>query len=93
MFNMALAGSRDENPYVDHKLVQDDVRTLYRAGPGKIGTVCLGRPERSKLRLQADDNKQDEIAICGILLSRSDAHLQAIAQAFPQQHRVGLSQM
>jgi hypothetical protein len=28
-------------------------------------------------------NVQDEIAVCGILLSRSDAHLQAIAQQFP----------
>ncbi|ORX37898.1 hypothetical protein BD324DRAFT_623703 [Kockovaella imperatae] len=73
MFNMALSGQRDENPYVNHQLVQDDVQTLYRAGPGKIGT--------------------DEIAICGILLSRSDAHLQAIATAFPQQHRVSLSHM
>ncbi|WRT69495.1 uncharacterized protein IL334_006481 [Kwoniella shivajii] len=35
----------------------------------------------------------DEIGVCGILLSRSDAHLQAIAQAFPQRHRVALSQM
>lgn len=38
-------------------------------------------------------DEQDEIAICGILLSRSDAHLQAIAQAFPQRHRVALSKM
>ncbi|WVW86705.1 hypothetical protein I302_108759 [Kwoniella bestiolae CBS 10118] len=35
----------------------------------------------------------DEIGVCGILLSRSDAHLQAIAQAFPQRHRIPLSQM
>ncbi|WVQ79405.1 hypothetical protein IAT38_001502 [Cryptococcus sp. DSM 104549] len=35
----------------------------------------------------------DEIAICGILLSRSDAHLKAIAQGFPARHRVNLSQM
>ncbi|WWC93016.1 uncharacterized protein L201_007980 [Kwoniella dendrophila CBS 6074] len=35
----------------------------------------------------------DEIGVCGILISRSDAHLQAIAQAFPQRHRVTLSQM
>ena len=90
---MALAGSRDENPYVDHNMVQEDVRTLYRAGPGKIGTVCDGRHGQVRWCLEADDNGQDEIAICGILLSRSDAHLQAIAQAFPQQHRVGLSQM
>lgn len=73
MFNMALSGTRDESPYVNHQAVQQDVETLYRAGPGKIGT--------------------DEIAICGILLSRSDAHLQAIAQQFPQRHRVTLSHM
>lgn len=36
---------------------------------------------------------QDEIAVCGILLSRSDAHLQALAQAFPQRHKKTLSQM
>lgn len=35
----------------------------------------------------------DEIAICGILLQRSDAHLQAIAQAFPARHRKSLSDM
>ncbi|WVQ66486.1 uncharacterized protein L199_004667 [Kwoniella botswanensis] len=35
----------------------------------------------------------DEIGVCGILLSRSDAHLQAVAQAFPQRHRIPLSQM
>jgi hypothetical protein len=38
-------------------------------------------------------NKKDEIGVCGILLSRSDAHLQAIAQAFPQRHKKSLSQM
>ncbi|WWD20122.1 hypothetical protein CI109_104598 [Kwoniella shandongensis] len=73
MFNMALSGQRDESTFVNQQLVQQDVETLYRAGPGKVGT--------------------DEIAICGILLSRSEAHLQAIAQAFPQRHRVSLSQM
>ncbi|OWZ77832.1 annexin XIV [Cryptococcus neoformans Bt85] len=73
MFNMALSGQRDESPYLNHQLVQQDVETLYRAGPGKIGT--------------------DEIAICGILISRSKEHLKAIAQAFPARHRVSLSQM
>ncbi|KAE8542381.1 hypothetical protein D1P53_001158 [Cryptococcus gattii VGV] len=73
MFNMSLSGQRDESPYLNHQLVQQDVETLYRAGPGKIGT--------------------DEIAICGILISRSKEHLKAIAQAFPARHRVSLSQM
>lgn len=39
MFNMALAGTRDENPFVNHAQVQSDVDALNRAGPGKIGTV------------------------------------------------------
>ncbi|ODO06933.1 hypothetical protein I350_04294 [Cryptococcus amylolentus CBS 6273] len=73
LFNMALSGQRDESPYLDHKLVQQDVQTLYRAGPGKIGT--------------------DEIAICGILCSRSPAHLRAVAQAFHMAHRTELSKM
>lgn len=73
MFVMALTGTRDESTFVNHQQVQQDVETLYRAGPGKIGT--------------------DEIAICGILLQRSDAHLAAIAQAFPQRHRVSLTHM
>jgi len=73
LFNMAMAGTRDETPFVNQQLVQQDVEALYRAGPGKIGT--------------------DEIAICGILLSRSDAHLQAVAQQFPLRHRVALSHM
>jgi annexin A7/11 len=41
MFNMALSGQRDENPYVDQQRVQQDVEALYRAGQGKIGTVSL----------------------------------------------------
>ncbi|CAK9781497.1 Annexin [Cutaneotrichosporon oleaginosum] len=73
MFNMALSGTRDENPIVNHQQVQQDIDTLYRAGPGKIGT--------------------DEIGICGILLQRSNQHLQAIANGFPQRHRVTLSKM
>ena len=39
LFNMAMSGTRDESPYVNHQLVQQDVEALYRAGPGKIGTV------------------------------------------------------
>ena len=39
MFNMALAGTRDENPMVNHQAVMQDIEALYRAGPGKIGTV------------------------------------------------------
>ena len=88
MFNMAMSGQRDENPYVNQQQVQQDVEALYRAGQGKIGTV-------SRLRefiLHLAD-QQDEIGVCGILLSRSDAHLQALAQAFPQRHRKSLSQM
>ncbi|KAL7424955.1 Annexin C1 [Cryptotrichosporon argae] len=73
LFNMAISGTRDETPYIDGNLVQQDVEALYRAGPGKIGT--------------------DEIAICGILLHRSDAHLATVAQAFSQRHRVALSHM
>jgi len=44
MFNMALSGQRDENPYVDQQRVQQDVEALYRAGQGKIGTVSLRSP-------------------------------------------------
>lgn len=39
MFNMAMSGQRDENPYVNHQQVQQDVEALYRAGQGKVGTV------------------------------------------------------
>jgi annexin A7/11 len=89
MFNMALAGTRDENPYVNQQQVQQDVETLNRAGPGKIGTVSCSHAKQ----LKPVDHRQDEIAVCGILLSRSDQHIQAIAQAFPQRHRTSLSQM
>jgi annexin A7/11 len=58
---------------VNHQQVQQDIESLYRAGPGKIGT--------------------DEIGICGILLQRSNQHLQAIAQGFQQRHRISLSKM
>lgn len=88
MFNMAMSGQRDENPYVNQQQVQQDVEALYRAGQGKIGTVSCCDPLP---QLSAD--RQDEIGVCGILLSRSDAHLQALAQAFPQRHRKSLSQM
>lgn len=91
MFNMALAGTRDENPFVDHARVQDDVNTLTRAGPGKIGTVSSLAPWLG-CALRAD-RAQDEIAICGILLSRSDQHLQALAQAYQAKHRHALSDM
>ena len=39
LFNMAMSGTRDESPMVNHQLVQQDVEALYRAGAGKIGTV------------------------------------------------------
>jgi annexin A7/11 len=41
MFNMAMSGQRDENPYVNQQQVQQDVEALYRAGQGKIGTVSF----------------------------------------------------
>jgi annexin A7/11 len=31
MFNMALSGQRDENPYVNQQQVQQDVEALDRA--------------------------------------------------------------
>lgn len=34
---------------------------------------------------------QDEIAICGILLQRSDPHLAALAQAYHQRYKTPLS--
>jgi len=73
MFNMALAAGRDESTFVNQQAVENDVATIYRAGPGKIGT--------------------DEIAICGILLQRSDPHLRALAQSFQMKHRIQLSAM
>lgn len=36
---MALAAGRDESTFVNQQQVENDVATLYRAGPGKIGTV------------------------------------------------------
>jgi annexin A7/11 len=39
MFNMALAAGRDESTFVNQQSVDNDVATIYRAGPGKIGTV------------------------------------------------------
>ena len=47
MFNMALSGTRDESPYVNQQMVQQDVEALYRAGPGKIGTVGSGSDDGS----------------------------------------------
>ena len=41
LFNMVLAAGRDESPYVDQASVHNDVKTLYRAGQGKVGTVSL----------------------------------------------------
>jgi annexin A7/11 len=89
MFNMAMSGQRDENPYVNQQQVQQDVEALYRAGLGKIGTVSQIPQDQQRRVLMY----QDEIGVCGILLSRSDAHLQAIAQSFPQRHKKSLSQM
>ncbi|KAF8587615.1 Annexin [Ramaria rubella] len=71
LFNMALVGSREESEYVDPARVQADVKTLYDAGRGRMGT--------------------DEITICSIIVSRSPAHLRALAQAYPQAHKRKLS--
>lgn len=38
MFNMALSGARDENPQVNHQLVQTDIAALHKAGAGQMGT-------------------------------------------------------
>ncbi|KAL7413054.1 hypothetical protein BDY24DRAFT_390471 [Mrakia frigida] len=38
MFLMALTGNRDETTYVNPQAVSADVQTLYRCGPGKMGT-------------------------------------------------------
>ena len=46
---MALSGTRDENPYVNQQLVQQDVETLYRAGPQKIGTVSISWESERRL--------------------------------------------
>ncbi|GMK55288.1 hypothetical protein CspeluHIS016_0203440 [Cutaneotrichosporon spelunceum] len=57
MFNMALSGTRDESPIVNHQQVQHDIETLYRAGPGKIGTdeisICGILLQRSNQHLHA----------------------------------------
>jgi len=66
LFVMALAANRDETEYVDQAKVQADVRALYEAGAGKMGT--------------------DEITICGIIVTRSHAHLRALAHAYPPAH-------
>ena len=39
---MALSGARDENPQVNHSLVQNDVDRLHAAGAGKMGTDEIG---------------------------------------------------
>ena len=51
---MALSGQRDENPYVDHSKVQQDVEALYRAGQGKIGTVSFRAFRLADKATQAD---------------------------------------
>lgn len=59
MFVMALAGTRDENPNVNHAAVHQDVQALHNAGTGKLGTVShkaswdapvLMRPCRTRSR-------------------------------------------
>lgn len=41
MFVMALAGTRDENPNVNHAAVHQDVQALHNAGTGRLGTVSF----------------------------------------------------
>lgn len=57
MFNMVLAGTRDEAAFVNQQQVQQDVEALYRAGAGKIGTdeiaICGILTQRSDQHLQA----------------------------------------
>ena len=40
---MALAGTRDENPNVNHAAVQQDCQALHNAGSGRLGTVCCAQ--------------------------------------------------
>ncbi|ORY83773.1 hypothetical protein BCR37DRAFT_378757 [Protomyces lactucae-debilis] len=68
MFNMALTGRRDEeNMMIDQGRIGADVRQLYEASAGRMGT--------------------DEIAVCGILLSRSDNYLRALNEAYKHAYR------
>lgn len=57
LFNMVLAAGRDESPYVDQASVHNDVKTLYRAGQGKVGTdeiaICGILAQRSDAQLRA----------------------------------------
>jgi annexin A7/11 len=49
---MAMAGGKDEAPFVNQQQVQQDVETLYRAGAGKVGTVrCILHLTSLHLRL------------------------------------------
>lgn len=38
LFNMALVGNREEAEHVDQARVQADVKAIYKAGEGKMGT-------------------------------------------------------
>ncbi|GHJ86183.1 hypothetical protein NliqN6_2585 [Naganishia liquefaciens] len=57
MFVMALAGTRDENPHVNHAAVQQDCQALHNAGSGRLGTdeitICGILLQRSDAHLTA----------------------------------------
>jgi len=57
LFNMALVGNREEGAYVDAARVQADVKTLYKAGEGTVGTdevaICAVIVNRSPAHLRA----------------------------------------
>lgn len=38
---MALMGTRNEDPIVNHQLVEQDVKSLHGAGTGTFGTVSV----------------------------------------------------
>lgn len=57
MFNMALAGTRDESPQVNYQQVNNDVKSLHSAGTGRLGTdeitICGILLQRSNAHLAA----------------------------------------
>lgn len=57
LFIMALAGTRDESPQVNHQLVEQDMNTLYKSGEGRLGTdeiaICSILTQRSDAHLLA----------------------------------------
>jgi annexin A7/11 len=93
IYTMVLSSNRPpDNTPVDPGLVEADVKALYKAGQGKVGTDEVAS---FVVRLGATGNNtfSSQIAFCNIIINRTRPHLTALWEAYQRQHGKTLSKV